>query len=112
MAVALDAPVETLEDERTFQPEVLDTRGAVLALPEAERGDTDVAVLPAPTGAFVGAGPGVELVIFGAALKDIVAAAKRLPEAADRHVVADLLHQDRDAANRHRKFLVQRHVAA
>src|SRR5205085_4657061 len=34
---ALDAPVETLDDERTYQPEVLDTRGAVLALPEAER---------------------------------------------------------------------------
>ena len=29
--VALDAPVETMDDERTYQPEVLDTRGAVLA---------------------------------------------------------------------------------
>ena len=35
---ALDAPVETLDDERCFQPEALDTRGALLALPEEERG--------------------------------------------------------------------------
>ena len=47
VAAALDAPVQTLDDERTFQPEVLDTRGAVLALPEAERGETDLAALPA-----------------------------------------------------------------
>lgn len=32
---ALDAPVETIDDARTYQPEVLDTRGAVLAEPEA-----------------------------------------------------------------------------
>jgi len=51
---ALDAPVETLDDERTYQPEVLDTRGAVLALPEEERaqraeggGPVDLAALPA-----------------------------------------------------------------
>ena len=43
IAAALDAPVETLDDERTYQPEALDTRGAVLALPEAERGETDIA---------------------------------------------------------------------
>jgi uncharacterized protein len=43
---ALDAPVETLEDERCFQPEVLDTRGAVLAMPEAERGEIDLAAVP------------------------------------------------------------------
>lgn len=47
VAAALDAPVERLDDERTYQPEVLDTRGAVLSLPEAERGDTDMANLPA-----------------------------------------------------------------
>ena len=35
---ALDAPVETMDDERTYQPEVLDTRGAVLAEPEAADG--------------------------------------------------------------------------
>ena len=32
---ALDAPVETMEDERTYSPEVLDVRGAVLAEPGA-----------------------------------------------------------------------------
>jgi len=47
VAAALDAPVETLDDERTYQPEVIDMRGAVLALPESERGDTDLAALPA-----------------------------------------------------------------
>src|SRR5665647_145641 len=46
VAAALDAPVETIDDERTYQPELLDTRGAVLALPEAERGDADIATLP------------------------------------------------------------------
>ena len=48
VAAALDAPVETLDDERTYQPEVLDTRGAVLALPAAERGEepVDIATLP------------------------------------------------------------------
>lgn len=44
---ALDAPVETLEDERTYHPEVLDTRGAVLALPQEEREAVDLATLPA-----------------------------------------------------------------
>ncbi|MRD48263.1 UPF0149 family protein [Caenimonas koreensis DSM 17982] len=44
---ALDAPVQTLEDERAYIPEVLDTRGAVMSLPEEERGDTDLASLPA-----------------------------------------------------------------
>ena len=47
VAAALDAPVKTLEDAQCFQPEVLDTRGAVLALPEAERGDAPLASLPA-----------------------------------------------------------------
>ena len=46
IAAALDAPVETLDDDRTYQPEALDTRGAVLAMPEEERGDTDLATLP------------------------------------------------------------------
>jgi uncharacterized protein len=46
VAIALDTPVETMDDERTYQPEALDTRGAVLALPPEERGDTDVATLP------------------------------------------------------------------
>ena len=47
VAQALDAPVETLEDERTYQPEVLDTRGAVLALPAEERGEIPAEGLPA-----------------------------------------------------------------
>jgi len=46
VAAALDAPVETLDDERTYQPEVLDTRGAVLALPEGEGQETDLSPLP------------------------------------------------------------------
>ncbi|MBC7601121.1 MAG: SEC-C domain-containing protein, partial [Ramlibacter sp.] len=40
-------PVETLQDEAAYQPEVLDTRGAVMALSAEERGDTDIATLPA-----------------------------------------------------------------
>jgi uncharacterized protein len=47
VAAALDAPVELLDDERAFQPEVLDTRGEVLALPQAERGGSDLSALPA-----------------------------------------------------------------
>ena len=46
VVAALDAPVETLDDERTYQPAVLDTRGAVLALPEGDRPDIEVAALP------------------------------------------------------------------
>lgn len=46
VAQALDADVETLEDERSYQPEALDTRGAVLALPDQERDGTDIASLP------------------------------------------------------------------
>lgn len=33
----LDAPVQTLDDERTYQPEVLDVRGAIAALPPEEQ---------------------------------------------------------------------------
>ena len=46
---ALDAPVETMDDERTYHPEVLDTLGAILALPEDQReADTpDLSTLPA-----------------------------------------------------------------
>lgn len=47
VTAALDAPVETLDDERTYQPEVLDLRGAVLALPETERPPLDDGGLPA-----------------------------------------------------------------
>jgi uncharacterized protein len=37
VAGALDAEVENLEDEAAYQPEVLDVRGAMAALPPAER---------------------------------------------------------------------------
>ena len=47
IATALDQPVELLEDERTYHPEALDTRGAVLALPAEERAEGDLADLPA-----------------------------------------------------------------
>jgi uncharacterized protein len=43
---ALDEPVQTLEDDRSYAPEVLDIRGAVLMLPEEERVDTEVQLLP------------------------------------------------------------------
>jgi uncharacterized protein len=47
IASALDQPVETLEDERTYHPEALDTRGAILSLPPEERTEDDLAGLPA-----------------------------------------------------------------
>ena len=47
IATALDQPVEELDDERTYQPEALDTRGAMLSLPPEERGDRDLGELPA-----------------------------------------------------------------
>ena len=37
VAAALDAEVETLEDAAAYQPEVMDVRGAMLALPATER---------------------------------------------------------------------------
>lgn len=36
---ALDTPVERLDDERTFDPEVMDMRGAIACLPEEERAE-------------------------------------------------------------------------
>lgn len=47
IASALDAPVELLEDERTYHPEALDTRGAILSLPAEERAEGDLANVPA-----------------------------------------------------------------
>jgi uncharacterized protein len=47
IANALDQPVELLEDERTYHPEALDTRGAILALPPEERREGDLDNLPA-----------------------------------------------------------------
>lgn len=37
VAAALDAPVESLDDERAYAPEVVDVRGAVAAMSEEER---------------------------------------------------------------------------
>ena len=36
---ALETPVDKLDDERTFEPEVLDMRGAIAALPDEERAE-------------------------------------------------------------------------
>jgi uncharacterized protein len=47
IADALDAPVEDLEDERTYHPEALDTRGAILSLPAEDRSEGDLANVPA-----------------------------------------------------------------
>ncbi|MDG5978055.1 YecA [Hydrogenophaga taeniospiralis CCUG 15921] len=47
VATALGAPVETLEDERSYHPEVMDVRGAVASLPEEARADMGDQVLPA-----------------------------------------------------------------
>lgn len=46
IVAGLDADVDTLEDDRAYQPEVLDVRGGVLSLPESERGDAVVEDLP------------------------------------------------------------------
>jgi len=37
VAQALDAEIDSLDDEAAYQPEVMDVRGAIAALPEAER---------------------------------------------------------------------------
>lgn len=37
VAAALDAPVESLDDDRAYSPEVMDVRGAIAALSEEER---------------------------------------------------------------------------
>jgi uncharacterized protein len=47
IAHALDEPVEVLEDERTYHPEALDLRGAVLATPADQREEGDLDDLPA-----------------------------------------------------------------
>ncbi|MEX1167513.1 MAG: UPF0149 family protein [Hydrogenophaga sp.] len=47
VATALGANVETLEDERSYHPEVMDVRGAVAGLPEAERTELEGQELPA-----------------------------------------------------------------
>ncbi|MDB5859891.1 MAG: motif domain protein [Ramlibacter sp.] len=47
IAFALDQPVEQLDDERTYHPEALDTRGAILSLPAEERAEADLHDVPA-----------------------------------------------------------------
>ena len=46
VALSLDTEVESLEDDRAFVPEVLDVRGNIAALPEAERAGFDGEDLP------------------------------------------------------------------
>ncbi|CAN5688962.1 YecA family protein [soil metagenome] len=43
---ALDADVRTLDDDRSFQPEVLDTRGAIASLSEEERAEVADEAIP------------------------------------------------------------------
>lgn len=43
---SLDTEVEALDDERAYHPEVMDVRGAVAALPEAQRAEMGDAALP------------------------------------------------------------------
>ena len=43
---ALDAAVEALDDDRAYQPEVLDTRGAIASLPEDERAEVEGEEIP------------------------------------------------------------------
>ena len=47
VAAALAAKVESLDDERAYQPEVMDVRGAVAMLPDAERAEMQGQPLPA-----------------------------------------------------------------
>lgn len=47
VATALGTEVETLDDERCYHPEVMDVRGAVAALGEAERAEIGDQALPA-----------------------------------------------------------------
>ena len=42
----LDTEVKSLADDEAFQPEVLDTRGAILVLPEAERAEIEDEEVP------------------------------------------------------------------
>jgi uncharacterized protein len=47
VATALGSDVETLEDERSYHPEVMDVRGAVASLPEEARAEIGDQELPA-----------------------------------------------------------------
>ena len=43
---ALDTPIESLEDDVAYHPEVLDVRGAIAALPDAERAEMADEAIP------------------------------------------------------------------
>jgi uncharacterized protein len=47
VAKALDAEVKALDDEAAYQPEVMDVRGAIASLPEAERAEIPDDDIPA-----------------------------------------------------------------
>jgi uncharacterized protein len=46
VVAALDAEIDSLEDDAAYQPEVMDLRGAIAALPEAERAAMTGEALP------------------------------------------------------------------
>ncbi len=43
---ALDAQIESLDEDAAYHPEVMDVRGAVAALPDAERAEVETTALP------------------------------------------------------------------
>jgi len=47
VAQALNTPIESLDDDRAYAPEVMDVRGAIATLPEEERAELAGEVLPA-----------------------------------------------------------------
>jgi uncharacterized protein len=47
VATALDTEVKALDDEAAYQPEVMDVRGAIASLPEAERAEVPDNEIPA-----------------------------------------------------------------
>jgi uncharacterized protein len=44
--LALDTPVEALDDDKAYAPEVMDVRGAIASLPAEERGEIDDSEIP------------------------------------------------------------------
>ena len=46
VAEALNADIESLQDEHAYQPEVMDLRGAIAALPDAQRAELGDAPIP------------------------------------------------------------------
>ncbi len=47
VAAALDAPIESLDDDFAYAPEVMDVRGAIASLPPAERAEVEGELVPA-----------------------------------------------------------------